>query len=111
MLVTSNYKKGDVVTIKLSTGEEIVSRFESLDADSLKLVKPTVLTLNPQNGQAMLIPWLMSIDAHSSDPVTIKANQIVATGKPVKTLADSYTQNTTGIQTASSLPLGESLKL
>lgn len=105
MLVISNFSKGDVITAKLSTGEEIVARFESSTADELKVVKPTVLTLNPQNGQAMLIAWLMSIDAHSSAPVSIKGSQIVATAKTIKGLADSYTQSTTGIAPASSLQL------
>ena len=105
MLVISNFKKGDIVTVKLSTGEEIVARFESFNMDELKVVKPTVLTLNPQNGQAMLIAWLMSIDAHNSEPVSIKGNQIVATAKTIKSLADSYTQSTTGIAPASSLQL------
>ena len=73
--------------------------------DELKVVKPTVLTLNPQNGQAMLIAWLMSIDAHNSEPVSIKGNQIVATARTIKSLADSYTQSTTGIAPASSLQL------
>ena len=63
MLVTSNYKKNDIVGIKLSTGEEVVARFDKFDSatnqKTLYIVKPTVLTLNPQNGQAMLIPWLM----------------------------------------------------
>jgi len=111
MLVISNFSKGDIVTVKLSTGEELVARFESSSADDLKVVKPTVLTLNPQNGQAMLIPWLMSIDTHSSEPVSIKGSQIVATARPIKGLADSYTSASTGIATASSMPLGESLKL
>lgn len=105
MLVISNFSKGDVITAKLSTGEEIVARFESSTADELKVVKPTVLTLNPQNGQAMLIAWLMSIDAHSSTPVSIKGSQVVATAKTIKGLADSYTQSTTGIAPASSLQL------
>ena len=108
MLVISNFKKGDVITVKLSTGEELVARFESVSADELKLVKPTVLTLNPQNGQAMLIAWLMSIDAHNSEPVSIKGNQVVATARTIKALADSYTENTSGITPASSL---EGLKL
>ena len=105
MLVISNFKKGDIITVKLSTGEEIVARFESFNMDELKVVKPTVLTLNPQNGQAMLIAWLMSIDAHNSEPVSIKGNQIVATARTIKGLADSYTQSTTGIAPASSLQL------
>ena len=38
MLVISNFSKGDIITAKLSTGEEIVARFESSSADELKVV-------------------------------------------------------------------------
>ena len=85
---------------RVSTGEEIVGRFESQEGD-IQVVKPCVITLNPQNGQAMLIPWLMSIDTASSDPVTIKKEHIVTTNKPNKSLADAYIQSTTGIAPAS----------
>ena len=100
MLVISSYKKGDTICVKVSTGEEIVGRFESQEGD-IQVVKPCVITLNPQNGQAMLIPWLMSIDTASSDPVTIKKDHIVTTNKPNKSLADAYIQSTTGIAPAS----------
>ena len=103
MLVTSNYKKNDIVSIKLSTGEEVVARFESSNgsAQTIDVVKPTVLTLNPQDGKVMLIPWLMSIDTTSSDPITIKKEHILTTNKPNKSLADAYIQSTTGIAPAS----------
>ena len=101
MLVNSSYKKGETICVKVSTGEEIVGRFDSQDGD-IEVVKPCVITLNPQNGQAMLIPWLMSIDTTSSDPITIKKEHIVTTNKPNKSLSDSYIQNTTGIAPASS---------
>ena len=101
MLVTSNYKKNDIVGIKLSTGEEVVARFDKFDSatnqKTLHIVKPTVLTLNPQNGQAMLIPWLMSVDVHSVEPVTVSQDQIVAMYKPSKGIADVYLQGSSGI--------------
>ena len=97
MLVTSNYKKNDIISIKLSTGEEVVGRFSASNETSVNVVKPTVLTLNPQSGQVMLIPWLMSIDLHSSEPVEIKNSQVVALGKPSKGIADVYLQGSSGI--------------
>ena len=100
MLVNSSYKKGETICVKVSTGEEIVGRFDSQDGD-IQVVKPCVITLNPQNGQAMLIPWLMSIDTMSSDPITIKKEHIITTNKPNKSLSDAYIQNTTGIAPAS----------
>ena len=100
MLVISSYKKGETICVKVSTGEEIVGRFESQEGD-IQVIKPCVITLNPQNGQAMLIPWLMSIDTTSSDPITIKKEHILTTNKPNKSLADAYLQSTTGIAPAS----------
>ena len=101
MLVTSSYKKNDIIGIKLSTGEEVVARFDKFDSSTkdktLNIVKPTVLTLNPQNGQAMLIPGLMSLDAMSSEPVTVSQEQIVAIYKPAKGIADVYMQGSSGI--------------
>ena len=89
------------MTIKLSTGEELVARFNADTGNELRVLKPTVLTLNPQQQGIMLIPWLMSIDAQSNDPVTIGKSQIVAVSRPVKSLADNYMQSTTGIAQAS----------
>ena len=101
MLVTSNYKKNDIIGIKLSTGEEVVARFDKFDSatnqKTLHIVKPTVLTLNPQNGQVMLIPWLMSLDVHSSDPITVSQEQIVALYKPSKAISNVYMQGSSGI--------------
>ena len=101
MMVISSYKKGETICVKVSTGEEIVGRFDSQDGD-IQVVKPCVITLNPQNGQAMLIPWLMSIDTSSSDPVKISKEHIITTNKPNKSLSDAYIQSTTGIAPASS---------
>ena len=49
MLKISNFKRGDVMTIKCSTGEEVVARFDSEHENALNVVKPTVLTINPQD--------------------------------------------------------------
>jgi|TARA_B110000503_G_scaffold16411_1_gene23353 hypothetical protein len=103
MLVISNYKKGDVITIKLSTGEEVVARFDSDNDNEVKIVKPTVLTLNPQDGTVMLVAWLMSIDTMTSDAVNIYKSQIVAISKPHKGISDGYLHSTTGIARASTM--------
>ena len=101
MLVTSNYKKNDIIGLKLSTGEEVVARFDKFDSSTkdktLEIVKPTVLTLNPQTGQAMLIPWLMSLDVHNTDSVSVSQKQIVAMYKPSKGIADVYMKGSSGI--------------
>lgn len=114
MLVTSNYKKNDIIGLKLSTGEEVVARFNKFDTGTkdktLKIVKPTVLTLNPQNGQAMLIPWLMSLDVHSTDSVSVSQEQIVAMYKPSKGIADVYMKGSSGIAMPSANELSGIIK-
>ena len=110
MLVTSNYKKNDIISIKLSTGEEVVGRFSASNETSVNVVKPTVLTLNPQSGQVMIIPWVMSIDVHSSEPVEIKNSQVVALGKPSKGIADVYLQGSSGIARPNANELSEIIK-
>ena len=88
------------MTVKCSTGEEVVARFDSDTTTELNVIKPTVLTINPQDGKAMLIPWIMSIDTKSNDPVFIGKAQVVAITKTEKNLADGYMKSTTGITTA-----------
>tara|TARA_B100000497_G_C7614268_1_gene368893 strand:- start:305 stop:628 length:324 start_codon:yes stop_codon:yes gene_type:complete len=98
MLVTSNFKKNNAISIKLGTGEEVVARFHTSTRDELKVTKAKVLTLNPQTGAAMLIPWLMSTDAENNDVVTINNAQVVALAKPSEGLATSYINSTSSVK-------------
>lgn len=101
MLTTLNYKVNDVVTIKLSNGEEIVGKLTEDSSDELKLTRPLVFTMNPQTGQAMLVPWLMSVDPENSHPISLNRNNILAITKTIKEISDNYTQATSKIVPAS----------
>jgi len=94
------YVVNDVVTLKLVTGEEIIGKLIENKADALTLTRPLVFTVNPQNGQAMLIPWLMSIDPKDTTPIDIYKNNVVMVTKTVKQISDNYTQATSGIVAA-----------
>ena len=43
MLIETPYKVGDVVTIKLTSGEELVGKFEASDDTQIKINKPLTL--------------------------------------------------------------------
>lgn len=101
MLATLNYKVNDVVTIKLSNGEEIVGKLTEDSSNELKLTRPLVFTMNPQTGQAMLVPWLMSVDPENSHPISLNRNNILAITKTIKEISDNYTQATSKIVPAS----------
>lgn len=100
MLIQSPYKEGDVVTLKLINGEEMVTRLEKDETSDITITRPLVLTMNPQSGQPMLVPWLMSVDPTSSTKYKIEKTKIVCIVKTAKDVGDSYTQSTSGIVTA-----------
>ena len=101
MLVNSNYKVGDVITIKMATAEEVVAKFSENHDDAISVTKPLVFTMNPQYGNAMLIPWLMSVDHRDPNPIRVNKSTIITVTKANKQIADHYTQVTSSIVAAS----------
>lgn len=96
MLLSKELKAGDVVSIKLLTGEEIIARFEGDETDAVVVSKPATLATNPQGGLGIM-PWMIS-----SNPEKIHINKTAIIAKSVtdKELADQFIQTTTGIQLA-----------
>lgn len=97
LLANSNYKINDIVTLKLSNGEELVGKLAERTDTEITLVRPLVFTMHPQNGQAMLVPWLMSINPLGTDPISINRSNILTITKTMKDIADSYIESTSGI--------------
>lgn len=60
MLVEKQAKKDDVVTVKLTSGEELVATLVEDGPMHLKLSRPVVLTMG-QNGLGM-VPYLFTVD-------------------------------------------------
>jgi hypothetical protein len=100
MLVQSNYNINDVVTLKLANGEELVGKLTNISDTEVTLTRPLVFTLNPQNGSAMLVPWLMSVDPRNAQPISINRANVLAITKTIKEISNNYTQATTGIAVA-----------
>lgn len=65
MLLDNVVKKGDVVTLKLSAGEEIVGVFESEVNGKVRLRKPLCVVQDPKTGGPALAPYLMTADMNS----------------------------------------------
>jgi|TARA_B110000503_G_scaffold137242_1_gene221137 hypothetical protein len=97
MLTVPNYKSGDVVVIKLSTGEEIITKLVEPDITAYSISRPLVFTMHPQTGQPVLIPWLMSLDPKDPKPIIINKSSVVGMTTPAKEITDHYLQSTTGI--------------
>lgn len=92
MLIDKGHKTGDIISIKLTTGEELIARFEAENNESIKVDRPLLITLGG-NGLGM-IPWMFLAE---KDSFNIQKLHILATALTKKEAADQYMQGTTGI--------------
>jgi len=93
---------GDIVTVKLLSGEEIVGKLVEQTTETVILAKPVTITLQAVSDKQMglsFMPVLGSVepDVTLTLPVAAMAIKPVATGSNVKS---SYIQTTTGLITA-----------
>ena len=96
MLINKPYTKGDIVTIKLTSDTEIITRFVNQNDEGITIEKPMAVQITPQG--LGLMPWLFSADA--SKEINISNNQIMCVMDTLKDLADQYVEGTTGISLA-----------
>lgn len=97
MLIEQPYKKGDTVSLKLVSGEEVVARIESIDDGSFKLHKPLTLMQGPKG--LVLGSFMMTADPLKD--VTIPKTSIMVIADAEKETEKKYIEVTTGIKTLS----------
>lgn len=96
MIIQTPYKVGDAVSIKLTSGEEMVARLEEETSTHIIAHKPLMLVAGPDGGMG-LAPFMFTVDQNTKFKVSL--NNIICIVKTAKDAADMYTQATTGIQT------------
>lgn len=92
-------KEGDVITLKLSSGEEIIGSFKDEDANYYIVDRPVSLTAGPQ-GQPALVPYLMTVNPASARDLRFNKAMVVVVATTEKDLANQYTSALSGIQLA-----------
>ena len=92
MLISKGVSKGDTVSIKLISGEEIIGRLDDDTTEYIKLNRPKSVSIGAQGLGMMPFMFL-----GGSDNVTIKHNHIIVMVPAEKTASDQYVQGTTGI--------------
>jgi hypothetical protein len=92
MLINKGISSGDVVSIKLVNGDELIARLDEDNLMDVKVNRPLALTM-AQGGLGMM-PWML---LGNDDNVTLKKEHILAMVISKKDAADQYTQGTTGI--------------
>lgn len=98
MLLSVKYRAGDVVTIVLQSGQEIIARMQEQTNEGYVVNKPLALIADPSTGRVSMMPLVMSSD---EDEVTILSTAcLIAPTKSNKSATDAYIQSTTGLITS-----------
>ena len=92
-------KGGDVITLKMSSGEELIGQYIEEDNGSYTIDRPVCLGQGPKGGPA-LMPYLMTVSPDRARNLKINKALVVTTGNTDKELADQYTSALSGIQLA-----------
>ncbi len=93
MLVEIAFKKGDTISLKLASGEEIVGKFNSGGAGSYELIKPMVLIANEKG--LGLAPFMFSVSPEGK--FIFNGDSVTCVGKTDGEIAKQYIATTTGI--------------
>ena len=97
MLIETPYKKGDTISLKLTSGEEVVARLEDENAEAGNIVlhKPLMVTATQQG--LGLAPFMFTIGPDAN--VKVSTSKIVCIVKTREAMSKQYIQSTTGIAT------------
>jgi hypothetical protein len=96
MLIDKGVTTGEVISLKLSSGEEIIAKLEEETSTGYKVSKPLVLSMNNQ-GMGM-VPFMFTANAEKD--ITLNKTAVAAITTCDKMFADQYIQGTTGIKLA-----------
>ena len=91
-LIKKPYAVGDVVSVKLINGDELIGTLDEETDVLIKLDRPKALTL--QAGGLGMIPWML---LGEGDKVTFSKTHVLALMMSNKDAASQYTQGITGI--------------
>jgi hypothetical protein len=96
MLINKGLSSGDVVTIKLSSGEEIIAKYIEETAKGHKISKPMVLSIT-QQGVGM-VPYLFTVNPDTE--IVVSNNVISVIVNTESDFSKQYLQASTGLQLA-----------
>ena len=92
LIAKSTFAANDVVSIKLSNGDEIIARVEEDTVETIKIKKPLAVTIGPQ-GLGMM-PWMFLA---GGEVFTLNKSHVYAVSLAKKEAAAQYMQGTTGL--------------
>ncbi len=96
MLIDKGVSQGEVITLKLTSGEEIVAKLVEETATHYKLSKPMVIGMGPKGPG--LMPYLFTVSPDKE--VRLQKTTVTLAEATDKEFADQFIQSTTGIKLA-----------
>ena len=93
MLIETPYKVGDTISLKLSSGEEIVARMDGEDSEYYTLKKPMVLVM--QEKGLGLAPFMFGVNPEGK--FVLQAHAVSCVAKTEADIAKQYLATTSGI--------------
>lgn len=96
MLIQTPYKEGDVVSIKLGSGEEMVAKLEKEGERTITVSKPTMLVAS-NDGMGMA-PFMFTVSMDAK--YELQLSGIICIVKTEEQTATMYTEQTSGIALA-----------
>ena len=94
MLIDRGVMEGEVVTFKLTSGEELVAKLVEDGPQHYKLSRPMVIGMGAQGPG--LMPYLFTV--HPDKEVKLTKAVVAMAEATDKQFADQFIQSTTGIQ-------------
>ncbi len=96
MLIDKGVAVGEVITLKLTSGEEIVAKLAAETDSFYKLSRPMVIGMD-ERGPG-LMPYLFTVNPEKE--VKLSKNTVTVAEATDKAFADQFIQSTTGIKLA-----------
>jgi len=93
MLIETPYKNGDVISMKLNSGEEVIAKLEDETETHVKVSKPLMVAATQQG--LGLAPFMFTVSQESD--LKLKASNVLVIAKTEKDMASQYIQSTTGL--------------
>jgi hypothetical protein len=94
MLIDKGITAGEVITLKLTSGEELVAKLVEDAATYYKLSRPMVIAMGQQGPG--LMPYLFTV--HPDKEVRLNKAAVALVEATDKGFADQFIQSTTGIK-------------
>ena len=101
MIISKGYAANDVVSFKLTSGEEMIARYAEENDNTFFVTKPVNLIPTPQ-GSLGMIPAMFSADLVGAK-VSLNKSAVALHAHAKKEVADEYVRGTSGIKPVSSL--------